>query len=264
MSGHQASSEMIDLAAVRDDSDLWVRSKKEIVGILLTIMRKHTLVSLYFAEGKQFVLTSVLDVDTVTGAVLFEYGADESANQRAVQSSKIVFVTREEGVKIQFVAAKLEKAAFDGTRAFRIKVPDALLRVQRREHYRLKTPIVNPVKCFVPVPAELGYAKAELQLTLHDISVGGLSLVGYPLDLKLMPSMVFPDCRLDVPAVGSIWATLLVSNVFDVTLKNGNRSKRVGCRFLNLPSGDQTKIQRYITSIERERNAKLSGVSFGM
>lgn len=264
MAGHQAANEVIDLSAIREDSDLWVRSKKEIVTILLNIMRRHTLVSLYFAEGREFVLTSVLDVDTVTGAVLFEYGTDEGANQRAVQGNKIVFVTREEGVKIQFVASKLEKAAFDGSRAFRIKLPDALLRVQRREHYRLKTPIVNPVKCMLPVPAELAYAKAELHLTLHDISIGGVSLVGYPLDLKLMPGMVFSGCRLDIPAVGSIWATLIVSNVFDVTLKNGNRSKRVGCRFVDLPSGDQMKIQRYITSVERERNAKLSGVSFGM
>ncbi len=264
MSVQQSMSDLIDLAAIREDSDLWVRSKKEVVAILLTVMRKHTLVSLYFAEGKEFILTSVLDVDTVTGTVLFEYGTDEGANQRAVQSSKVIFVTRDEGVKIQFVASKLEKAAFDGSRAFRIKLPDALLRVQRRQHYRLKTPIVNPVKCVLRVPAELGYAKAELQLTLHDISVGGVSLVGYPLDLKLIPGMVFTDCRLDVPAVGSIWATLMVSNVFDVTLKNGSRVKRVGCRFIDLPNGDQTKIQRYITSVERERNAKLSGVSFGM
>jgi flagellar brake protein len=264
MSAEQSTNDVIDLAAIREDSDLWVRSKKEIVALLLNVMRKHTLVSIHFAEGKEFVLTSILDVDTVTGAVLFEYGADESANQRAVQSGKIVFVTREEGVKIQFMASKLEKAAFDGTRAFRIAVPEALLRIQRRQHYRLKTPIVNPVKCCVPVPAELGYSKRELQLTLHDISVGGVSLVSYPLDLKLSPTMVFPDCRLDVPAVGSIWVTLMVSNVFDVTLKNGNRSKRVGCRFIDLPRGDEAKIQRYIISVERERNAKLSGVSFGM
>jgi c-di-GMP-binding flagellar brake protein YcgR len=259
-----AMHDLIDLTAIREDSDLWVRSKKEIVGILLNVMRKHALVSIYFAEGREFVLTSILDVDTVTGAVVFEYGADESANQRVLQSEKIIFVTRDEGVKIQFMATKLEKAAFDGARAFRIKVPEALLRVQRREHYRLKTPIVNPIKCQVPVPEELGYSKAQLQLTLHDISVGGVSLVGYPLDLKLVPNMVFPECRLDIPVVGSIWATLMVSNVLDVTLKNGARSKRVGCRFVDLASGDQAKIQRYIINVERERNAKLAGVSFGL
>jgi c-di-GMP-binding flagellar brake protein YcgR len=56
----------------------------------------------------------------------------------------------------------------------------------------------------------------------------------------------------------------MVSNVFDLTLKNGNRCKRVGCRFIDLSNGDEAKIQRYIIGVERERNAKLSGVSFGI
>jgi c-di-GMP-binding flagellar brake protein YcgR len=50
----------------------------------------------------------------------------------------------------------------------------------------------------------------------------------------------------------------MVRNSFPVTLRNGSVIKRTGCAFLNLPSGQQAMIQRYIIRLERDRRAKLS------
>lgn len=55
-------------------------------------------------------------------------------------------------------------------------------------------------------------------------------------------------------------ATLRVRSVFDVATKSGNRYLRAGLEFVNLPGTRLTLIQRYITRIERERKARLSGM----
>jgi len=53
---------------------------------------------------------------------------------------------------------------------------------------------------------------------------------------------------------------LCVRNAFPVTTKTGNQYLRLGCEYLDLPGTRLTMIQRYITRIERERKARLSGL----
>ena len=53
---------------------------------------------------------------------------------------------------------------------------------------------------------------------------------------------------------------LIVRNAFDVTTKTGNHHLRVGCEYVNLPGTRLTMIQRYITRVERERKARMSGM----
>ena len=50
-------------------------------------------------------------------------------------------------------------------------------------------------------------------------------------------------------------ATLRIQNTFEVTLKNGHKSKRSGCQFVDLQPAMQSLIQRYILKLERERIA---------
>ena len=41
-----------------------------------------------------------------------------------------------------------------------------------------------------------------------------------------------------------------------ITLKNGRRTHRACCRFIDLPPSVETAIQRYIIRVERERRAR--------
>lgn len=49
--------------------------------------------------------------------------------------------------------------------------------------------------------------------------------------------------------------TLRIQSTFEVTLKNGNKSLRSGCQFINLHPSMQSLIQRYIIKLERKRIA---------
>jgi len=63
------------------------------------------------------------------------------------------------------------------------------------------------------------------------------------------------DATWCCPEIGNIVATMEIRNVFEVTLRNGLKSKRAGCQFINLSANMQSMIQRYIIKVERERRA---------
>lgn len=71
---------------------------------------------------------------------------------------------------------------------------------------------------------------------------------------------VLPNCRLDIPEEGVIQANLIIRNAYQITMRNGSRHLRVGCEYVDLPGNRLSMIQRYITRIERERKARLSGL----
>ena len=69
------------------------------------------------------------------------------------------------------------------------------------------------------------------------------------------------DCKIALPDEGLLVATICVRNLFEVTSRSGSHFLRIGCEFVNLPASRLTLIQRYITRVERERKARLNGMS---
>lgn len=89
-------------------------------------------------------------------------------------------------MKVQFVSHRIESAAYDRKPAFLVPLPERVLRLQRREYYRLTTPIVNPLKCMVPL--EEGRTR---EFPIVDISAGGIGMIVGNL----------PKARLEVGAI---------------------------------------------------------------
>jgi c-di-GMP-binding flagellar brake protein YcgR len=52
-----------------------------------------------------------------------------------------------------------------------------------------------------------------------------------------------------------------VRNSIDMTLLNNKTSRRLGCQFVDISRGNLAAVQRYITKLERERNARLAGLA---
>ena len=55
--------------------------------------------------------------------------------------------------------------------------------------------------------------------------------------------------------------TLQVCNSLDITLLNNKTNRRLGCQFVDISRGNLAMVQRYITKLERERNARIAGLS---
>lgn len=233
----------------RDDySKYLVESGAEIVYILRAIAQKTELITAYFNRGADFLPTSILYVDA--DAVVLDCGPNPEINKKILRADKIMFMTSQDRVKVQFTADRIEEVIFEGRDAFRIPLPAALLKLQRREFYRLTTPIGHPVACTIPLEGG-----GRLEVALVDISIGGIGITLPETQVKVEPQMVFRSCSFMLPEVGTIVTALEIRSTFNVTLKNGLTARRAGCQFIDLPGNMQSMIQRYIIKIERERRA---------
>lgn len=235
-------------------------SKSEIIFVLRNLIQKNAMVTAYFDEGKSFFLTALLALGADNSHILFDYGSDEEMNRRALLTQKLIFTTMIDKVKVQFSLPGLSKTVHGGRPAFLGALPEVLLRLQRREYFRLSTPIASPLRCMIPA-RRADNTPFLMQSQLLDISGGGIGLMIEPADKPNYPSgLIFPECKITLPEEGLLNATLCVRNTFDVTTKNGARYIRVGCEFVDLSGPRLTMIQRYITRIERERKARMSGI----
>lgn len=242
-----------ELPAGADNSKYLIRSKTEIVHVLRAIMQKTELVTAYFNQGKEFVLTSILEVDAEEDSVLLDYGANEAANRKIAESPKIIFVTTQDKVRVQFAANRMEKTSYSGRDAFRIRLPDLLLKLQRREYYRLSTPVAHPLKCIIPKPDG-----SRVEVNIVDISVGGIGVICYDPSISLESGQKYEGCRIALPEIGTVVTSIHICSVFEVTLKTGSVTMRSGCQFVDIPGSMQAMIQRYIIKLDRERRARLA------
>lgn len=242
-------------------SKYMLHSRSEILYVLRAVLQKGSLVTVYFDHGKSFLLTALVAVDADSGTLLFDVGSDEEMNGRALKADRLLFTTSLDKVKVQFSLKSLSSATHEGRAAFRAALPDTALRLQRREYYRLATPVANPIRCKMTARFENGSSKS-VDIPLLDISGGGVGLMVDP-ELKdaFKVDTSFPDCRIDLPDEGLLACNLIVRNAFDVTTKSGNHHLRVGCEFVDLPGTRLTMVQRYITHVERERKARMSGMA---
>ena len=250
-----------ELEQNNDYSKFLLYSKSEIVFVLRSLIQKGAMVTVYFDQGKSFLLTSLLALTQDNSEFILDIGSDHEMNSKALETDKLIFTTSIDKVKIQFSINKLSGTTYDGRPAFCGALPETLLRLQRREYFRLSTPIASPIKCIIPMKRADGSA-LTVEAPLLDISGGGVGLMVHPEQSGLYQAeMAFKDCKISLPDEGLLVTTLRVRNSFEVTTKSGSHYVRVGCEFLDLQGSRLTMIQRYITRIERERKARMSGMA---
>ena len=237
-------------------SEYLLHSPREILAVLGQVGSQGDLVTVYFNSGKDFLLTTLLEVNEKE--ILLDRGSNEEMNRRALEAGKIFCITRHDKVKLQFILTGLRETQHQNRQVFVATIPETLLRLQRREYFRLNAPIARPLICHVPVVMTDGSVEVYDHHVI-DISLGGLSL--HMNDVPFEAAQEWHDCTIDLPQIGVLVATLRIVNFYEITLRNGQRSQRAGCQFVDLPTTSQNLIQRYIVRMERERKARESGLA---
>ncbi len=240
---------------IEDDARFSVSQRAEIVFVLKQIMQNTQLVSAYMDGGADFALLSVLDVMPETAEVVLDVSPDAAANKRLLAARKVLLVTSHDQVKVKFTTSDIREVLYKGRPALRIPLPDSLVRIQRREHYRIATPISNPLMCTLPLPDRGADMQAEA--IVLDISIGGVALMDKHDAIGFKIGDVFENCRIGLPEVGTLVVSLKVCTSFDTPLRNGLRLRRCGCQFLNLLPSTESLVQRYILFLERSRNFRM-------
>lgn len=246
------------LHAGDDLAQYLIRDAREIRFLLRQLVAKRALISAYPGESNQSVLTSLLDVPESNEPLLLDAANDKTLDAALMNAARIVCITQLDSIKVQFELSKLQAAQFKGGRAYQAAAPASVLRLQRREYYRLTAPVSHSLRCSMPLPTAEG-GERWYDARVMDISGGGIAVVAPPAGVNFHPDMEIRNCRLEIPDNPPITATLQVRNLFRVTQRNGTEVLRAGCQFINLSSATANAIHRYILSVERERAARSKG-----
>lgn len=238
----------IEVFANDEENDFILHDPKAIVAVLRDIVTHHNRVALYFNDDNSMVLTLLLAVDD--NGVWVDAAPSPLDNRHIERSSRIVFVSTHNQAKVQWVSSETSQCLYENTPAFYLPLPKKLLRLQRRDFYRLITREPEALTCLIrPLPDQ---AHIHHKVTVMDISIGGLALVCKEDGVDLEPGVQYQNCEIDLPDIGTISATIEVKNTFEVTARNGNVSRRAGCVFVK-PSGEVAKmLQRYVAQMQQK------------
>jgi c-di-GMP-binding flagellar brake protein YcgR len=250
----------MDLASDHENDELTpyrVNSRREVIALLRSIGERNQLVRMLINHGSDTIVTSILKIDEANNTVLLDCAPTAVMNQRVLDSETLSFETVLESIRILFTSPAAERCTYENLPAFIIPLPKSVIRLQRREFYRVPTPLSNPVRCTVPFKSEDQIISVET--TLHNISGGGVSIVDEKKLIDPTPGRIYDNCRIDLPG-GAVTVALQMRNLMEVTLTNGKSIHRLGCSFIDPSNGTLGAVQKYITKLERDQNAKATGL----
>lgn len=240
------------------DIEFRINSKREMQFILQDIADKGTRVALYYDELHNFVLTTLIGANTE--GMWLDIGPFPPENKNVTLSDKIIFVSMHQHVKVQFVTHDIKLALLEGDETFYTDLPDFLLRLQRRDYFRLSIPASTPINCIIPVrpynPDKPDEPEILREVPVVDISGGGLSLLCGEHETELLPKTTFQNCRISLPGAGTIKVNIEVKSNIKITARDESVTTRVGCQLIRLDNQVQSMLQSYIARLQSESLVK--------
>ena len=229
------------------------RDRREILRVLRRLVTDQVPVLLVGAGEGDVLHTTVLDVAADERSVFLEWGPDDETTERFIEGGVAVSCQAEvDRVRLHFaIVPTLGRLQY--RKVLRAPVPELVLRVQRREYYRLSIVPADGVVCTLLLPHPDGVARPT-DAELVDLSGGGLAFrVPLPLGAQLRPHVELTGGTLTFANADALAARLRVRNLTKITDETGNATVRVGAQFLDLRVGHIAQVQRFIGFIERRR-----------
>ena len=239
-----------------------LHGRRQIRQLLEELIEQHALIAAHFGNNQSFV-TALIGLSEDEDSLFLDASPDASVNRRVIANDRLLCVSQLDRIRIQFALSELQEVSQNGHNTFRAPVPARILRLQRREFFRLQVPIAHALSCSLNAKA-LDDSALRVDARVLDISGGGVALQ-LPLMTQSPPMAEFvigatvDDCTLRLPDADPITLSLEVRNISHNTQRSGAELLRLGCRFSQLSRSSENIIQRYIFNTERERNARERG-----
>lgn len=243
------------------DQQYVIHNVKAIGQILADLLKSKTTLKVSFNHGNDVYLSSVIAIDTVNHAVFLDIGRDEAFNVRLLASPQVTF-EKDDGIRVRWVSNRVVAANMSDGKAIKIAQPQSMIRLQRREFFRIPTAIIDPVLCHIPLPDPKHPDKDKvLELTLVNISIGGVGATAIGvLDPSFRPGATFSNCKMDFPDIGMTNLKLEVMSVSPIPMKDGTVKHRIGLRYVDPSRGNEGLIHRYTYALERAAMAIANDV----
>jgi c-di-GMP-binding flagellar brake protein YcgR len=229
--------------------DYGKRNPLEIGVALQNLLNRGDLVDVHYEGGQ--LLARLLDVNVASRAFVFDRGDVERQNIELLASQRNEFSAQPDGVRLKFATPAAEEVEFQGKRAFQSAFPEVLYYMQRREYFRVGTPVLDPFMCRGRWPDGV-----EFQYEVQDISLGGVALrCADDKASELALETVLRGVTLDVEGHGQLTLDLQLVSCRAVEFAQDGTRYQLGLRFVSLPGHVENTLQRIVTQLEMKRRA---------
>ena len=243
-------SPLTQLSESEIESRFHVTGDRPVAFMLAGFAKECTPFSVRFRGGEDMFLTTLLAVLPEKMLLIFDCSGSTDTNRHVMLSDRNVFVGRPGGIPVQFSVGPVSELIYGGSKAFSVALPKFLVRLQRREFFRIETPRVKPLQFFCRLPEG-----SLLSVSAHNISVAGIGLTASHLPEGLSAGLVLPNCHFSLPEEKSeFFCDATMRHQTEQEARAGIRQWRIGIAFNSLSGADENRLQRYIARVERERH----------
>jgi flagellar brake protein len=232
------------------NSPFWLYSKVEIAYTLKYLHGSAALLTAHLEGSKHQFITAILEVSNEADYLMLDAPSDSTLLAQIEKHKGFVLRSNVNGIRVEFRADNSGIAQVQGSSALRVKFPERLLKVQRREYFRVSAPVTRPATCTIPQPDG-----PAVQCRISDISLGGVALSSKPEETPLPVGATYEGCRLNLQDFGTLEVALLIRYASEIRQDDKLAPRRYGCEFLHLRRAQETAIQRYVLQLERDRGA---------
>ena len=238
-----------------DEERFRINSPVEILSALRDAMTQNSLLTLGIGAQNETTITALLDVDAAEKRLVLDACAKPEMTAKVMSAYALTVETEVRRIRIRFDSGRATATTHKGRPALSIPLPAHMLRIQRRDAYRIDTPPNEIVNCrFVPPVTP----RRELILRVANLSVQGMRIIGDPEQWQADSGKIIKDCRIDLPDAGVVFCSAKVVRVIEAE-QAGKRKLLIGCQF-DQPTGSAgTLLQKYILELERKRLARVHG-----
>lgn len=204
------------------------------------------------ADHTQFV-TEILDINWNTGQIWLGTPYEKALSANCNISTSYVMVSFPDGVKVQFSGQGIVQGQYQNADALRIGIPKSIVRLQRRNYFRVMADEELNLQVKLEIPSTQGLA------TLIDISLAGCGFVipGQPSSHK--PGDLLKNVRLTLPdGEGSMLVGLEIRNIKGVP--DHPDQVQLGCEMKMLERGAERRLQRFLLATERRQRSSLHSI----
>lgn len=241
---------------ISDEEDIGpyrMSSPVEVAFILRSLAQRAEFITIYYNGGRDLMLTRILESDLNKHEFIFDLSGHKASNIAIQKAERAIFVGLPDGVKVQFTTHSIREVDYEGQPAFAAPFPKDVIKLQRRQFFRLLTPRTKPYICRITLPGQ-----ESMRLEIHDISLGGMG-IWFPTDLydHIEIGQKIDNVMIDLGPGGIMRGKIEIRNCRPVESRQGQTQYIVGVAFIGFTRAQEANLQKLISQLEKERKALL-------
>jgi len=215
----------VSTALDKTQTGIMSRSPTEIARVLERAKGEGVPVTAFFPSFT--FQAQLLLVDPRAGRIVMSRSPVEAANAAVLARPRCTFHCEMAGWHVEFVAAEPRAVLFKRRNLIQCRFPELLASNPRRSHERVRLRAPLPLRVQADAAGIMPF-----EAMILDLGFGGIGFLAYASTITLEPGTVLRGCRILLPRGAHCVADLEVRYSQAITLPNGKRAMRSGCRFL--------------------------------